>query len=278
MLNDTATKDIHSIESCNGDESIKKIPTINGNPLEKLPEDLYIPPDALEIFLESFEGPLDLLLYLIKRNNLDIINIKVALITEQYMDYVNTMQASRFELAAEYLVMAATLIEIKSRMLLPRAPTETEEDEEDPRAELIRRLQAYECIKKVAVDIDAMPRMYRDIWPAVVQTEVANVEVEYLDINVSELLSSLSLVLNKANLFENHTINSEVFSVKQRMLDIMELLRSDRFTPFVALFDITEGKLGIVVTFIAVLELAKEFTIDLMQNEPYGQIHVRMKS
>lgn len=278
MLNSNITKDRNSIEHHGGDESIKKTPTVNGNPLKKLPEDLYIPPDALEIFLESFEGPLDLLLYLIKRNNLDIVNIKVALITEQYMDYVNTMQASRFELAAEYLVMAATLIEIKSRMLLPRTPAATEEDEEDPRAELIRRLQAYECIKKAVADIDIMPRMNRDIFHAVVHTEVSSGEAEYLDIGVADLLSSLALVLNKADLFESHSIGAELLSVKQRMLDIIELLRNDRFTPFVALFDISEGKIGIVVTFMAILELAKEFTIDLMQNEPYGQIHVRMKS
>ena len=249
---------------------------VMGQPMAKLPDDLYIPPEALEVFLDAFEGPLDLLLYLIKRNNMDILNIQVYTITQQYMEYVELMESSQFELAAEYLVMAATLAEIKSRMLLPRV-SEDEEEEEDPRAELIRRLQEYERFKQAAEDIDELPRLNRNIY--LVSAEPPNVELErpHPDVNLKEIMLALGEVLRRADMYENHQIEQEALSTRERMSQVLSQLSSDRFTPFVALFRVDEGRLGVVVTFMAVMELIKESLIELIQNEPYGPIHVKAR-
>ncbi|WP_404831016.1 segregation and condensation protein A [Endozoicomonas euniceicola] len=249
---------------------------VMGQPMAKLPDDLYIPPEALEVFLDAFEGPLDLLLYLIKRNNMDILNIQVYTITQQYMKYVELMESSQFELAAEYLVMAATLAEIKSRMLLPRV-TEDEEEEEDPRAELIRRLQEYERFKQAAEDIDDLPRLNRNIYLASAEPPNVDLERPNPDVDLKEIMLALGEVLRRADMYEHHQIEQEALSTRERMSQVLSQLSSDRFTPFVALFRVDEGRLGVVVTFMAVMELIKESLIELIQNEPYGPIHVKAR-
>lgn len=250
---------------------------INGQPLTELPQDLYIPPEALEVFLDTFEGPLDLLLYLIRRQNLDILDIPVAEITRQYMGYVELMKAVRLELAAEYLVMAAMLAEIKSRMLLPRQ--EQQDDEEgDPRAELIRRLQEYERFRQAAEDLDALPRVGRNIALAAAAAPPLETRKAHPDVSMEELLLSLGEVLRRADMFESHQISRETLSTRERMADVLERLRGGQFVPFSSLFQPEEGKLGVVVTFMAVLELVKEQLIDLVQSEPFAPIHVKAKS
>ena len=254
----------------------KSLALVKGQPFTKLPDDLYIPPDALEVFLEAFEGPLDLLLYLIKRNNMDILDIQVAQITQQYMEYVKLMESSQFELAAEYLVMAATLAEIKSRMLLPRA-AEAEEEEEDPRAELVRRLQEYERFKKAAEDLDDLPRMGRDTWPAKVQAPDFERAQVHPDVDLQDILVALSEVMRRADMFEHHQVAEEALSVRERMSEVLAMLSPERFTPFVALYRVSEGRLGVVVTFMAIMELIKESLIELVQSEPFGPIHVKAR-
>ncbi len=249
---------------------------VQGEAVSELPQDLYIPPDALEIFLDAFEGPLDLLLYLIKRNNMDILDIHVAEITRQYMGYIELMQSNQFELAAEYLLMAATLAEIKSRMLLPR-PEGVEDEEEDPRAELIRRLQEYEQFKQAAEDIDALPRMGRDIHLATSHPPEFETRTVYPDVDMMEMLRALSDVLKKADMFESHQVEQEALSTRERMAQVLSQLSADKFTPFVALFTAEEGRLGVVVTFLAVMELIKESLVELVQSEAYGPIHVKAR-
>ena len=249
---------------------------INGQPLTELPQDLYIPPEALEVFLDAFEGPLDLLLYLIRRQNLDILDIPVAEITHQYMGYVELMKAVRLELAAEYLVMAAMLAEIKSRMLLPRQEQQADE-EEDPRAELIRRLQEYERFRQAAEQLDALPRVGRDIALASAAPPELEARRAHPEVSMEELLLSLSEVLRRADMFESHQISREVLSTRERMADVLERLKGGQFVPFISLYSLDEGKLGVVVTFMAVLELVKEQLIDLVQNEPFAAIHVKVK-
>ncbi len=257
----------------------KQIPLamVSGQPLMKLPDDLYIPPDALEIFLEAFEGPLDLLLYLIKRNNMNILSIQVAQITVQYMRYVELMEASQFELAAEYLVMAATLAEIKSRMLLPRQEVLAEE-EEDPRAELIRRLQEYERFKKAAEDLDAIPRLGRNIHKVKIEPPPLTRNAVHPDVDLREVLLALGEVIKRAEMFEQHHIQAEALSTRERMAQILDRLRGDTFVPFVTLFTLEEGRLGVVVTFLAVMELVKESLVELVQTEAYGPIHVKARA
>ncbi|MFT4246817.1 MAG: ScpA family protein [Pseudomonas sp.] len=247
---------------------------VHGQPLLQIPQDLYIPPDALEVILDAFEGPLDLLLYLIRRQNLDILDIPVAEITRQYVDYINVMQELRFELAAEYLVMAAILAEIKSRMLLPRPPT-TEGEEDDPRAELVRRLQEYERFKQAAEDIDALPRQDRDTAP--VQAHVPDRSAIRLPppVELKEMLLALYDVLKRAELFSGHAIKREALSVRQRMGDVLSLLGDGRFQRFETLFTAEEGKLGVLVTFLALLELAKEQLLDIVQEAPLAPIYVK---
>ncbi len=249
---------------------------VEGKPVTEVPQDLYIPPDALEVFLESFEGPLDLLLYLIRRQNMDILNIDVSEVTRQYMEYIQIMQDMRFELAAEYLVMAAMLAEIKSRFLLPRRESDVEE-EDDPRAELIRRLQQYERFKTAAENIDEMPRMERDI--SVVAPEVPTIErvKKHPDVSLLDVLHSLKEVLRRSELFEHHQVEREKLTTRERMTQVLERLSADRFTRFVDLFSMEEGRLGVVVTFLAVLELVKESLVELVQSENFGEIHVRAR-
>lgn len=251
---------------------------VHGHAYTKLPDDLYIPPDALEVFLEAFEGPLDFLLYLIRRQNLDILDIPVAEITRQYVHYVEMMQAINMELAGEYLVMAAVLGEIKSRMLLPRPKAEEGEEEEDPRAALIRRLQEYERFKKAAADLDAMPQEGRDFWPVKVAGPDYTREQPLPQVDLRELLLALQDVIRRADLFEIHQISRETLSLREKMGQILEHLQNREFVPFVALFTIDEGRLGVVVTFIAILELVKEGIIDLVQTESFGPVHVKTRT
>ncbi|MGA9420879.1 MAG: segregation/condensation protein A [Rhodanobacteraceae bacterium] len=247
---------------------------VRGQPLLQMPQDLYIPPDALEVILDAFEGPLDLLLYLIRRQNLDILDIPIAEITRQYVDYIELMHVLKLELAAEYLVMAAILAEIKSRLLLPRPPTE-EEFEEDPRSELIRRLQEYERFKKVAEDIDALPRQERDFSPASVFVADRNVIRLPPPVELRELLLALKDVLNRAELFERHAIQREVLSVRNRMSDVLRALGDGEFHRFESLFSTDEGKHGVVVTFLALLELAKDLLIEITQAETLAPIYLK---
>ncbi|RLT92522.1 MAG: segregation/condensation protein A [Ketobacter sp.] len=249
---------------------------VYGEAFTKLPQDLYIPPDALEVILEAFEGPLDLLLYLIKRQNLDILDIPVAQITAQYMQYVELMKSLNLELAAEYLVMAALLGEIKSRMLLPRQ-TEAEDDEHDPRAELIRRLQEYERYKKAAEDIDELPRVGREVHLAVAEQPKFEREKAHPEVDLREVLLALQEVLHRADMFESHQVSREKLSTRERMTQVLERLGQDRFVPFVSLFSYEEGRLGVVVTFLAILELVKESLVELVQSEAFGPIHVKAR-
>lgn len=258
------------------EKAVKSLALVKGQPFTKLPDDLYIPPDALEVFLEAFEGPLDLLLYLIKRNNMDILDIRVAEITQQYMEYVKLMESSQFELAAEYLVMAATLAEIKSRMLLPRT-TDTEEEEEDPRAELVRRLQEYERFKQAAEDLDELPRMGRDNWPSNIRPPDYERAQAHPEVELQDILIALGEVIRRADMFEHHHVAEEALSVRERMSEVLAMLSPERFTPFVALYRVSEGRLGVVVTFMAIMELIKESLIELVQNEPFGPIHVKAR-
>jgi segregation and condensation protein A len=250
---------------------------VMGKAVTELPKDLYIPPQALEVFLEAFEGPLDLLLYLIKRQNLDILDIDVSEITEQYMRYVELMDAMQFELAAEYLLMAAMLAEIKSRMLLPRS-SELEDDEEDPRAQLIRRLQEYERFKKAAEDIEEMPRLERDTWVGTANPPDLNRSRPDPDVEMRELLLALGEVLRRADMFESHHIQREALSTRERMSQVLEKLAGQQFVPFVSLFSAQEGRLGVVVTFLAVMELIKESLVEIVQTENFGPIHVKARS
>ncbi|MEM9620801.1 MAG: ScpA family protein [Pseudomonadota bacterium] len=255
------------------DANSNTIALVEGASVEELPKDLYIPPEALEVFLDTFEGPLDLLLYLIRRQNLDILNIKVAEITEQYMQYIDLMHALQLELAGEYLVMAAMLAEIKSRMLLPR-PDSVDDEEGDPRAELIRRLQEYEQIKSAAEDLSDIPRMERDIYlgaaakPELVR-ELAEPEVDF-----KEVLLALARVLKRAEMFASHEIQMEPLSVRDRMGEILSRVNQE-FVSFHLLFRVEEGRMGVVVTFLAIMELVRESLLEFVQNEPFAPIHVR---
>lgn len=249
---------------------------VYGEAVTELPKDLYIPPEALEVFLEAFEGPLDLLLYLIKRQNIDILEINVAEITRQYMAYIELMEAMHFELAAEYLLMAAMLAEIKSRMLLPRQ--QDVEDEEDPRAELIRRLQEYERFKKAAEDIDDMPRVNRDIHIASAKEPDRKQERPQPLVSMQELLLALSEVVHRAEMFESHQVQRELLSTRERMTQVLERLRGQQFVPFVSLFNAREGKVGVVTTFLAVMELIKESLVEIVQSEMFGPIHVKART
>jgi segregation and condensation protein A len=249
---------------------------VQGEPQYALPKDLYIPPDALEVFLDAFEGPLDLLLYLIRRQNLDILDIPVADITRQYMEYIGLMQEMRFELAAEYLVMAAMLAEIKSRMLLPRVVTEDEE-EHDPRAELIRRLQEYERFKQAAEDINALPQVGREVLAVSVEVPYKHIEQAPPDVDLREILLALKDVMHRADLFSSHHVTREPLSLRARMTRVLETIGQASFTAFTDLFDIGEGRPGVVVTFMAILELIKQQLIELVQAEAFAPIHVKAR-
>lgn len=264
-------------ESTAAEAALPPVALVKGSPLVEMPKDLYIPPDALEVFLDAFEGPLDLLLYLIKRQNIDILDIPIAEITRQYMSYVDVMKGLRLELAAEYLVMAAMLAEIKSRMLLPR-PVNADGEEEDPRAELIRRLQEYERFKKAAEELDELPRMERDTYPVGVERPVYRGPRPQPTVQLTELLLALKDVLARAEMFSHHHVQLEPLSVRERMSDVLAAVSADKFTAFAALFKPEEGRLGVVVTFLAMLELIKGGLIEIIQTEVYGPIYLRAPS
>lgn len=257
------------------DDDASAIAIILGKKMLDLPADLYIPPDALRVFLESFQGPLDLLLYLIKRQNLDILDIPVAKITQQYVAYVELMQEMNFELAAEYLLMAAMLAEIKSRMLLPRVSSDDEEEVEDPRAELVRRLQEYERFKKAAEDLDALTWVDRDVFTVKAKSDHIEAPQAEAKIEMKDLLVALVKVFERAKLSAHHHIKKEALSLRERMAQVIQVVRSDRFTEFGALFDVSEGRSGVVVTFIAILELLRQNLIEMVQAEPFAPIHVK---
>ncbi|MEO7773128.1 MAG: ScpA family protein [Steroidobacteraceae bacterium] len=248
---------------------------VQGEPITQMPRDLYIPPQALEVFLDAFEGPLDLLLYLIRRQNLSILDIPIAEITRQYITYIELMSEMQLELAGEYLVMAATLAEIKSRMLLPRAAAPGDGLEEDPRAELVRRLQEYERYKRAAEDMDRLPRLERDHWVASAEFSDRRVVRVLPDVTLKEMLIAFREVATRSEMFAHHHVRRETLSVRERMSDILAALEQSSFVDFVALFRPHEGKMGIAITFVAVLELVREGLIDIVQTEPYAPLHVR---
>ena len=247
---------------------------VQGQPFTKLPEDLYIPPDALEVILEAFEGPLDLLLYLIRRQNLDILDIPIAEVSRQYVKYVEVLQDLRFDLAAEYLVMAAILAEIKSRMLLPR-PRSEDSEEQDPRAELVRRLQEYERFKQAAMDLDELPRQERDFQMVTAFVEDRNTIRLPPEVDLKDILAALRDVMGRADMFSHHHIQAEPLSVRERMTRIIDQLRETGYLEFHQLFTPQEGRMGVVVSFLALMELTREHLVDIVQNEAFGTIYVK---
>jgi segregation and condensation protein A len=248
---------------------------VEGEPVTQMPRDLYIPPEALQVFLEAFEGPLDLLLYLIRRQNLDILDIPIAEITRQYLRYIDLMRELQLELAGEYLLMAATLAEIKSRMLLPRPTSEAGEEGHDPRAELVRRLQEYERFKQAAMDMEVLPRVDRDTFPASAELGERRVVRMVPEVTLQEMLVALKDVLERADMFAHHHVSRERLSVRQRMSEVLGALRSQAFVEFTSLFHPKEGRMGVTVTFSAILELLREGLIEIVQAEPFAPIHVR---
>lgn len=248
---------------------------IHGEPLMRLPQDLYIPPDALEVFLESFEGPLDLLLYLIRRQNFNILDIPLAEVTRQYLGYIEEIRRHNLELAAEYLLMAALLIDIKSRMLLPVKKADTGEEVEDPRAELARRLLEYERIKLGAQQLDRIPQAGRDFVRAQVLLE-QTIETRLPEVNVVDLRAAWADILRRAKLVQHHRITREELSVREHMTLVLRTLQDRRFAEFEEMFDAARGVAVVVVTFIALLELAKESLIEITQAAAYAPIYVRL--
>lgn len=261
-----------------GDGSMSSLPLplarVMGAPIHDLPVDLYIPPDALEVFLETFEGPLDLLLYLIRRQGFSILDIPIADITRQYIAYIEMMGELKIELAAEYLLMAAILAEIKSRLLLPK-PAQENPEEEDPRAELMRRLQEYERFKAAAQGLDQLTRCERDVYEISADTAAIVVRKVYPEVAFDELLTAFKDVLRRAERFTDHHIQREPLSVRERMSGILIKLKAQAILPFSALFDLQEGKAGAVVTLLAILEMSKERIIEILQDEPLGLVQVR---
>ena len=247
--------------------------TVQGKRVTTLPEDLYVPPNALEILLDTFAGPLDFLLYLIRKQNIDILDIDVSKISEQYTSYIDLMDALQIELAGDYLVMAAYLAELKSKMLLPRP--EEHKDEEDPRAELIRRLQEYQRFKSAAEKIDSMPRIDRDFYAAQAQLPEFALETPLADVPLGDLSFALAEVMRRVEQSQAHFINFEELSTRERMTQILERMRNESFIEFTTLFNKEEGKIGVVVTFLAILELLKDSLIEIVQSEEFGPIHIK---
>lgn len=246
-----------------------------GKPLHDLPKDLYIPPYALEVFLEAFTGPLDLLLYLIKKENINILDIPIAQITTQYMEYIEVMKQLHLELAAEYLVMAAMLAEIKSKMLLPR-PSDIKNEEDDPRAELMRRLHEYERYKKAAENIDLLPRMHRELFPAAADLQEIKWQTRALPkLELQELFTAFKSIMARASMYTHHHIRRESLSVRERMTSILANLQTQEFINFEKMFNIVEGRLGVVVTLMAILELLHQNLLDIVQTEIYGSIYLK---
>ena len=273
-LSKNSTHDDNSGKSSQGQKEMA-FAFVEGEALTEVPKDLYIPPDALEIFLETFEGPLDFLLYLIKRENIDILEINVADITDQYMAYVNLMEAAQFELAAEYLVMAAMLAEIKSRLLLPREEEEIEEV--DPRMDLIRRLQEYERYKQAAENIDSLPRIDRDLHRATAALPVIDKVKADPVVDLNDVLIALSRVLRRADMFGHHHIHLETLSTREKMSDILANLSNSEFVSLTSLLTKGEGRLGVVVTFLAIMELMKDSLVEIVQTDSFGPIHLKSR-
>jgi segregation and condensation protein A len=273
----TLVQTTHAAQSASAPPAQAEMPfaVVEGQPITEMPRDLYIPPQALEVFLEAFEGPLDMLLYLIRRQNLDILDIPIAEITRQYMRYIELMQVLQLELAGEYLLMAATLAEVKSRMLLPRPKGDDAADEADPRAELVRRLQEYERFKRAAESLDQIPRLDRNTWVAsaeLVERKVVRIPPQ---VTLQEMLMAFQDVLARSDMFAHHHVQREPLSVRQRMTDVMSMLASKEFVEFVHLFRAEEGRRGVTVTFVAILELMREGLIEIVQSEPYAPLHIR---
>jgi segregation and condensation protein A len=258
-----------------GEQQSLPLVVIRGQVLDTMPTDLFIPPEALEVFLETFEGPLDLLLYLIRKQKLDVVDLPIEQITRQYLIYIEVLTEARIELAADYLVMAATLAEIKSRLLLPKMACEDDE-EEDPRVVLIRQLKAYEVIKQAAMDLDALPRLERDVFQAKAQA-AANIKPVLVppDVSLLDIAGAFAAVLKRADAYEEHHVKREVLSTRERMSQILAQLSSEQYTPFEQLFAVTEGRAGVVVSFLALMELVKELLVELVQTEPLSSIYVK---
>ncbi|MFQ6370500.1 segregation and condensation protein A [Shewanella sp. YIC-542] len=248
---------------------------VRGKVLQEFPVDLFIPPEALAVFLEAFEGPLDLLLYLIRKQKLDVVDLPITQITAQYLDYIEMLQGARVELAADYLVMAATLAEIKSRLLLPKPVLEAEE-EEDPRTVLIRQLKAYETIKAAALQLDGLPRLERDVFQAHAQL-APDVQPVLLppDVSLQALAHAFGQVLKRAEAYGEHQVRSEQLSTRERMSQILARLSCEHYTPFSALFSPSEGRAGVVVSFLALMELVKGLLVELVQTEPFAPIYLK---
>lgn len=253
-----------------------EIAKVAGAAITELPKDLYIPPEALRVFLETFEGPLDLLLYLIKKENINIVDIPIAEITRQYMEYIDLMRELEITLAAEYLLMAATLAEIKSRVLLPRIQTD-EEGEDDPRAELIRRLREYERFKLAAENISELPRVDRDIHVAQMAAPKLDLKPPPAQVSLEELMVALQNVLVRARLYESHQVRREQLSIRERMTHILDKISQQEYLPFTEFFSAHEGRMGVVVTLIAILELVRQSVIELLQSQAYAPIYVKAK-
>ena len=260
-----------------GNQKEMPFAVVQGEPLSEIPTDLYIPPEALKVFLEAFEGPLDFLLYLIKRQNLDIVNIPIAQITEQYMRYIDLMDDLQLDLAGEYLLMAAMLAEIKSRMLLPRH-VEDEEDEDDPRAELVRRLQEYERYKQAAEDIDALPRYEREIFGTIVEFPDRKSSQQEPDVSMDSLLRMFAEVLARADMYTHHRIQREALSVRERMTMVLDKINAEDFIDFRELFAVEEGRGGVIIALLAILELLKSSLVEMVQNEINGPIYIKAAS
>ena len=250
------------------------IASIHGEPLKSLPQDLYIPPDALELVLDAFQGPLDLLLYLIRKHNLDVLDIPMAELTRQYLEYIELLQEHRLELAAEYLLMAAMLIEIKSRLLLPKPPKTLDEEVEDPRAELMRRLQEYEQMKLAAQKLDQMPQAGRDF--EFIQVMVEQKFERLPEVTLDDLRMAWLNLLERARVHTHHTVKREALSVREQMSHILRCLQGGDFVSFDSLFDLNGGVPRLIVTFVAMLELAKEYLLEIQQGETFGNIYVRI--
>jgi len=250
---------------------------VYGEQLIELPQDLYIPPEALRIFLEAFEGPLDLLLYLIRKDNFDILNIPIADITRQYMQYIELMRELQLELAAEYLLMAAMLAEIKSRLLLPKPAGVEEEEPADPRAELVRRLQEYERFQQAASRLDQLPRVERDLFVADADLPPLNQTPVKPVVNLQDLFVAFQAVVERAQLFADHRVTPEVLSIRERMTLVLSQLDSQEFVEFTRFFRVKEGKMGVVVTLIALLELIRQSAVELVQAQPFAPIYVKAK-
>ena len=257
------------------DAELPVLALIHGEPLRRIPNDLYIPPDALEVLLDTFEGPLDLLLYLIRKQNFDILDIPMAKVTAQYLAYVDEIRSRNLELAAEYLLMAAMLIDIKSRMLLPVKKADSDEEVEDPRAELARRLLEYERIKYGAAQIDALPTLGRDFVRAQVHLD-HTAEIRLPDVSADDLRAAWAEVLRRAKLVQHHQVQRESLSVREHMSEILRTLQNLRFADFHELFDLEQGTAGVVVTFVAMLELARESLLQITQAEAFAPIYVRL--